>query len=168
MDYNIKSNMVRLVDSNGQSSTMSRDQAIELAKKENKNLVQISFNKAVYPGSICKIIDYAKFKYDQKKKQKEISKRNRANRVELKEISFSIRIDDNDKNRNIEHIRQFLEDGNKVKVSVFLAKREMDKLNLAKELLKEVVNKFNGFAEFDAMPQMEGRNMFCILKKSKK
>ena len=68
MDYNIKSNMVRLVDGNGQSSTMSRDQAIELAKKENKNLVQISFNKAVYPGSICKIIDYAKFKYDQKKK----------------------------------------------------------------------------------------------------
>lgn len=168
MDYNIKSNMVRLVDDNGQSSTMSRDQAIEQAKAQNKNLVQIAFNKSVYPGSICKIIDYAKFKYDQKKKQKEISKRNRANRSELKEISFSIRIDDNDKKRHIEHIRQFLNDGDRVKVSVFLSRREMDKLSFARELIKEVVNEFNGFAEFDTMPQMEGRNMFCILKKSKK
>lgn len=122
----------------------------------------------MHPGSICKIIDYAKFKYDQKKKQKEISKRNRANRSELKEISFSIRIDDNDKKRHIEHIRQFLEDGNRVKVSVFLAKREMDKTALAKNLIKEVVDTFTGFAEFDALPQMEGRNMFCILKRAKK
>jgi len=168
MDYNIKSNTIRLVDEVNGTTIISRDEAIQIAKSQNKNLVQISFNKSVYPGSICKIIDYAKYKYDQKKKAKEIAKKNRAARAELKEISFSIRIDDNDKKRNIEHIRQFLEEGNKVKVSVFLAKREMDKTQFAKALIKEVVDNFNDYAEFDSPPSFEGRTMSCVLRKIKK
>ena len=71
MDYAIKSSKVRLVGQDGQTTIMLKDDAIARAKEEGKNLVQIAFNPSVFPGSICKIIDYAKFKYDEKKRQKE-------------------------------------------------------------------------------------------------
>ena len=71
MDYAIKSGKVRVVDGD-QTRIMSKDDAIAEAKSQGKNLVQIAFNPSVFPGSICKILDYSKFKYDQKKKQKDI------------------------------------------------------------------------------------------------
>lgn len=168
MDYAIRSNSVRVVMDNGETNIMSRDDAVRMAKEMGKNLVQIAFNKSEYPGSICKIIDYSKFKYDQKKKMKEQAKKARAAKQVLKEISFSIRIDDADKARNIEHIRQFLDDGNKVLISVVLARREMDKTALATRLIKEVVMSFDGFAEFDSPPQAEGRKISCVLRKIRK
>lgn len=165
MDYAIKSNMVRLIDNNGQTTILSKDAAIAKAKAENKNLVQIAFNASVFPGSICKIIDYAKFKYDEKKRQKEQMKKARANRLELKEIKFTIRIDENDKNIKIAHIKQFLEDGNLVKISIVLSKREMDRLSYAKEIMKSVLEKFNNFAKIEGSPSLEGRILSCTLKK---
>ena len=163
-DYNIRSNKIRLIVNN-ETTIMDRDQAIDLAKSQGKNIVQIAFNKTLFPSSICKMIDYSKFKYEHKKKEKDRAKKARQNKVDVKQISFSIRIDDNDKKRNVEHIRQFLDDGNKVLVSVVLAKREMDKIDFAKRLMKEILSNFEGFATLDAPPVMEGRKMSCLLKK---
>ena len=165
MDYAIKSNKVRLINQNGQTDIISKDEAIARAKDEGKNLVQIAFNPSVFPSSICKIIDYAKFKYDEKKRQKEQMKKIRANRSELKEIKFTIRIDDNDRNIKIAHIKKFLEDGNSVKITIFLSKREMSRLDYAKEVMKTILTSFDGLARMDGKPSLEGRSMSCILKK---
>lgn len=166
MDYAIKSNKVRLVDDN-QTRIMSKDDAIAEAKSQGKNLVQIAFNPAVYPGSICKILDYAKFKYDQKKKQKEQNKKIRASRADLKELSFTIRIDDGDRATKIKHAREFLEDGDNVKLSVFLSKREMSRLDFAKDLLNEILKELSDVAKVDKTPALDGRNWSCIVSKLK-
>ena len=166
MDYAIKSNKVRLVDDN-QTRIMSKDDAIAEAKSQGKNLVQIAFNPAVYPGSICKILDYAKFKYDQKKKQKEQNKKIRASRADLKELSFTIRIDDGDRATKIKHAREFLEDGDNVKLSVFLSKREMSRLDFAKDLLNEILKELSDVAKVDKTPSLDGRNWSCIVSKVK-
>lgn len=166
MDYAIKSNKVRLVDDN-QTRIMSKDDAIAEAKSQGKNLVQIAFNPSVYPGSICKILDYAKFKYDQKKKQKEQNKKIRASRADLKELSFTIRIDDGDRATKIKHAREFLEDGDNVKLSVFLSKREMSRLDFAKDLLNEILKELSDVAKVDKTPSLDGRNWSCIVSKLK-
>lgn len=166
MDYAIKSNKVRLVDDN-QTRIMSKDDAIAEAKSQGKNLVQIAFNPSVYPGSICKILDYAKFKYDQKKKQKEQNKKIRASRADLKELSFTIRIDDGDRATKIKHAREFLEDGDNVKLSVFLSKREMGKVDFAKSLLNEILSELNDIAKIEKQPALDGRNWSCIVSKIK-
>ena len=166
MDYAIKSSKVRLVGSDGQTIILSKDDAIAKAKDEGKNLVQIAYNPSVFPGSICKIIDYAKFKYDEKKRQKEQMKKLRANRSELKEIKFTIRTDENDKNIKIAHIKEFLAKGDLVKVTIFMTKREMSRLDYAKSVMKDIIMHFEGIAKIDGKPTLEGRSMSCILKKN--
>lgn len=166
MDYAIKSGKIRVVDGD-QTRIMSKDDAISEAKSQGKNLVQISFNPAMYPGSICKILDYSKFKYEQKKKQKEQNKKLRASRADLKELSFTIRIDDGDKQTKIKHAKEFLEEGDNVKLSVFMSKREMAKLDFAKNLLAEILKEFNGIAKIDKAPSLDGRNWSCIISKIK-
>ena len=165
MDYAIKSNKVRLINQNGQTDIILKDEAIARAKAEGKNLVQIAFNNSVFPGSICKIIDYAKFKYDEKKRQKEQMKKIRKNRSELKEIKFTIRTDDNDRNIKITHIKEFLDKGYAVKITIFLAKRELARLDYAKDMMKSILTNFEGIARMDGKPSLEGQSMFCILKK---
>lgn len=165
MDYAIKSSKVRLVGQDGQTTIMHRDDAIAKAKEEGKNLVQISFNPSVFPGSICKIIDYAKFKYDEKKRQKEQMKRIRANRPDLKEVKFTIRTDVNDMNVKVAHIKEFLAAGNLVKITIALAKREMARLDFAKDTMRQILSQLDGLAKLEGQPSLEGRNMSCTIKK---
>lgn len=167
MDYAIRSNKVRVISESGETRIMNKDDAVAEAKSQNKNLVQISFNPSVFPGSICKILDYAKFKYDQKKKQKEQNKKARANRADLKELSFTIRIDDGDRATKIKHAKEFLADGDNVKLSIFMSKREMSRLDLAKTLLSEILNEFTDIAKIDKAPSLDGRNWTCIISKVK-
>ena len=166
MDYAIKSGKVRVVDGD-QTRIMSKDDAIAEAKSQGKNLVQIAFNPSVFPGSICKILDYAKFKYDQKKKQKEQNKKLRASRADLKELSFTIRIDEGDKQTKIKHAKEFLAKGDNVKLSIFMSKREMSRLDLAKSLLDEILKEFDGLAKVDKVPSLDGRSWSCIISKIK-
>lgn len=165
MDYAIKPNKVRLVNADGTTEIIYKDDAIERAKSQHKNLVQVAFNPALFPGSICKIMDYAKFKYEEKKKQKEQQKKARAAKADLKEVKFTIRCDEGDKKVKINHIREFLEDGDLVKITIVLAKREMNRLDYAKELIKEVLSHFDGYAKIDGTPALEGRFMSCTLKR---
>ena len=164
MDYAIKSGKVRVVDGD-QTRIMSKDDAIAEAKSQGKNLVQIAFNPAVFPGSICKILDYSKFKYEQKKKQKEQNKKIRASRADLKELSFTIRIDEADKQTKIKHAKEFLDDGDNVKLSIFMSKREMARIDFAKNLLSEILREFDGIAKLDKEPSLDGRNWSCIISK---
>ena len=165
MDYAIKPNKVRLVNDDGSTEILFKDNAVERAKSQGKNLVQVAFNPALFPGSICKIMDYAKFKYDEKKRQKEQQKKMRAAKADLKEVKFTIRCDDGDKNMKIAHIREFLEKGDLVKVTIVLARREIGKTEYAKMMMKSILANFDGFAKLDGAPSFEGKLMSCTLKK---
>lgn len=164
-DYAIRSNRVRVINSNGSTDIMDRDEAIELAHSKNMNLVQIAYNPSIHPGSVCKIIDYSKFKYEEKKRKKEQQKKIRANKADVKEINFTIRIDDNDRRIKINHAKEFIQDGNIVKLSVVLAKRELNRLDYAKQLMKDILNEFDGIAKLEGTPSFEGRFLSCTIKK---
>lgn len=166
MDYGIKAYKVRVIQFNNQpDKVMNRDDAIELAKSVGMNLVQIAYNPNNEPRSICKIIDYAKFKYEEKKRQKEQLKKNRANRPDLKEIKFTIRCDDGDKNTKVNHIKEFLAHGDLVKISIVMSRREMDRINYAKDMMKSLLTEFDGLAKIEGTPSLENRVMSCVLKK---
>ena len=166
MDYAIKPNKVRLVNDDGSTEIMYKDDAVDRAKAQGKNLVQVAFNPSLFPGSICKIMDYAKFKYEEKKKLKEQQKRIRASKADLKEVKFTIRCDDGDKNMKINHIREFLEEGDLVKITVVLARREMGKVDFAKMMMKSILANFDGFAKIDGTPSFEGKFLSCTLRKA--
>ena len=166
MDYAIKPSKVRLVNDDGTTEIMHKNDAVERAKSQGKNLVQVAFNPALFPGSICKIMDYAKFKYDEKKRQKEQQKKMRAAKTDLKEVKFTIRCDDGDKNLKVRHIREFLEEGDLVKVTIVLARRETSKVDYAKSFMKSILANFDGLARIDGTPSFEGRILSCTLKKA--
>lgn len=165
IDDAIRSDSVRIINSDGSTSIMNKYDAIELAHSKHMNLVQIAYNPSLKPGSICKIIDYSKFKYEEKKRKKEQEKKNRANKANIKEIQFTIRIDDNDRNIKINHAKEFLNDGDMVKLTVALARREMDKIEYAKNFIKQILSEFDGFAKLEGKPSFEGRYLSCVLKK---
>ena len=166
-DYNIFPGKVRLVMEDGKAIEIDRDDAIYMAKCSGKNLVQIAYNKNSFPKVVCKIIDYGKYLYEQQKKEKYQKKIERANRVDVKEISFSIRIDENDRNIKIKHAKEFLERGDNVKIIVRLSRREMNLLGMAKDLMYNICKELEDISELDVNPSFNSGIMSCVLKKRK-
>lgn len=163
-DYEIFQGKIRLIE-DGRMSVMERDEAIAKAKSAGMNLVQVAYNKNDFPKAVCKILDYSKFKYDQKKQDKANKKAAREARGEEKEICFSIRIDDNDRRTKIEHIREFLgEKNSKVKITIRLRRREMHLLEMAKNMMKGILDEFNGAAALDSKPVLGGNILACTLR----
>lgn len=144
---------------------MPTNVALSKAKSKGLDLVQIAFNNGV---SICRICDHGKFLYEQKQKQKMAKKQAKASMQDLKEICFSIRIDDNDKNVKINHIKKFLSENCKVKITMQFQKREMNMLEYGKEIMKSILAELEGIAVLDTMPKAENRAIFCIVKPIKK
>lgn len=166
-DYDIFQGKIRLIQEGSAPIVIERDAAIEKAKAAGMNLVQISYNKNDFPHAVCKILDYGKFLYEQKQKIKNAKKKAKAALQDLKEISFTIRIDDGDKNTKINHVKKFLSENCKVKLSVQFSKREMNMLSFGKDLLKDVLAKLDGLYEFDTMPKAENCTLSCIIKPKK-
>lgn len=164
-DYNIFAGNIRLVLEGKPPIVINRDKAIEMAKELGMNLVQIAYNKNDNPKSVCKIMDYSKFKYEQKKKEKEARKKQREALSEIKEIKFSIRIDDGDKDVKIAKIREILSEGDKVKITIRLLHREMDKKEFAKNVMRSILDEFTGFAELDQMPSFVGNMLSCTIRR---
>jgi len=166
-DYNIFKGNVRLVGEGEKPMVMDRDDAIELAKSRGMNLVQIAYNKADSPRSTCRIMDYSKFKYDQKKREKEAKRRQRESMCEVKEIKFSLRIDDGDRNTKLRKVRELLENGDKVKLTVRLIRREMAHVDLALETMNGILLELADVAEVDQRTSFEGNTLSYTVKRKK-
>ena len=165
IDYEIFQGKIRLVEDGQQPRVIERDAAIEIAKSQGKNLVQIAYNKNDFPHAVCKIIDYGKFKYEQQKREKEAKKAARAAVADVKEVCFTIRIDEGDKATKIAHIKEFLSDGKtKVKLTVKLMRREMHLSGMAKDLMKEILASLEGLALLDGNPTFNGNIMSCVIR----
>ncbi len=159
LNEEIRDKEVRLIGAEGgQLGIMSAAEANRLAEEQGLDLVKISPN-AVPP--VCKIMDYSKFCFDQKKKEKEAKKNQKV--VEIKEIRMSPSIDTNDFNTKVKSAQKFLKDGNRVKVSVRFRGREMAHTNLGEKLLLDFADACAEIASMEKNPKLEGRFMAMFL-----
>ncbi len=159
LNEEIQDQEVRLIGADGaQLGIVSAAQANSIAMEQGMDLVKISPN-AVPP--VCKIMDYSKFCFDQKKREKEAKKNQKV--VEIKEIRMSPSIDTNDLNTKIKSAQKFLADGNRVKVSVRFRGREMAHTNLGEKLLMDFAAACSDMASMEKNPKLEGRFMAMFL-----
>lgn len=150
---------VRLIGDQGeQLGIMSAHEALKIAVERELDLVKIA------PGSnppVCKVMDYGKFRFEQAKKEKEAKKNQRV--IEIKEIRMSPGIGENDFNTKLKNGQKFLNDGDRVKVSVRFRGREMAHTEIGEQLLKDFAAKCADIATLDKNPKLEGRNMSMFL-----
>ncbi len=159
LNEEIRDKEVRVIGSEGaQLGIMSAAQANAMAEEQGMDLVKISPN-AVPP--VCKIMDYSKFCFDQKKREKEAKKNQKV--VEIKEIRMSPSIDTNDLNTKIKAAQKFLIDGNRVKVSIRFRGREMAHTNIGEKLLLDFAAACSDIASMEKNPKLEGRFMAMFL-----
>ncbi len=142
---------------------MSLGDALRLADEMELDLVEISPNA---DPPVCKIIDYQKFLYQQKKKQKEI-KANAA-KIVVKEIRFGPNTDDHDYNFKLKHAINFLEEGAKVRAYVFFKGRSILFKEQGEKLLARFVSDLDEYGKVDQTPRLEGKRMIIILSPKKK
>lgn len=154
----IEAQEVRVVGENVKVGVYSIDEALKLADAEGLDLVEIS-PKAVPP--VCKITDYSKFKYDQKKKQKEIKAK--AQKTVLKEIRFGPNTDEHDFNFKLKHAIKFLDEGAKVKAYVHFVGRTIVFKERGEILLLKFAQALEEYAKVEQLPKLEGKRMFLFL-----
>ncbi|MCU0340126.1 MAG: translation initiation factor IF-3 [Spirosomaceae bacterium] len=149
---------VRLVGDNVEQGIFETSQALRMAQEQGLDLVEISPNAQ---PPVCKVIDYSKFKYEQKKKQKEIKAN--AQKVVLKEIRFSPTTDDHDYNFKLKHAQNFLKEGAKVKAYVQFSGREIVFKDQGFKLLAKFAKDLEELGKVELEPKLEGKRMSMIL-----
>ena len=152
---------VRVV-SDGGAEVMPTRKALELARQAGVDLVEISPNAQ---PPVCRIIDYSKFLYQQKKHQKEMKQKQV--KVEVKEIRFGPQTDEHDYQFKLKHAKEFLEEGNKVRAYVFFRGRSILFKEQGEVLLLRFANDLEEFAKVEQLPRLEGKKMFLFLAPKK-
>lgn len=137
---------------------MSVPEALEHAEAGGLDLVEVAPNAK---PPVCKIMDYGKFLYEEKKKSQEAKKRQ--TQIQVKEIKFRPHTDDHDLQTKIKHIRRFIEDGDRCKVTVFFRGREMAHKDRGQLVLDRVVEMLSDVARVEQASKVEGRTMFLLL-----
>jgi len=154
---------IRLVQEGEEPIVISVSEALKMAEEQELDLVEIS-PKAVPP--VCKIMDYNKFLYSQKRKQKELKAKQ--SKVVLKEIRFGPNTDEHDFNFKLEHARKFLADGNKVKAFVFFRGRAIVFKDRGEILLLRFAQELAEVGTIESMPKLEGKRMIIMINPKKK
>lgn len=154
----ITADPVRVVGDNVEVDVYPRDKALKMAREQNLDLVEIS-PKASPP--VCKIIDYSKFKYDQKKKQKEIKAK--AQKTVIKEIRFGPNTEEHDFNFKLKHAMNFLQDGSKVKAYVHFVGRTIVFKERGEILLLKFAQALEEYGKVEQLPKLEGKRMIMFL-----
>lgn len=151
-----------MVGDNVEQGVFSYEEAIRIADQLELDLVEISPN-AVPP--VCKIVDYQKFLYHQKKREKE--QKAKSSKVILKEIRFGPQTDDHDYNFKLKHAQEFLKEGCKVKAYVFFKGRSILFKNQGEQLLARFATDLEDYAKVDQLPQLEGKRMIIMFSPKK-
>ncbi|MFW6050200.1 MAG: translation initiation factor IF-3 [Myxococcota bacterium] len=164
MNDRIRIPEVRVIGPEGENlGVLKTDEAKRIAREGNFDLVEVN-PKASPP--VCKIMDYGRFKYEEKKKQAEAKKRQ--SQTELKEIKLRPKTDEHDVEFKTKHVRRFLEDGNKVKITVRFRGREITHPETAKRQIDAIVESVQDLAHVEQHPRMDGRTMTAVLAPSKR
>ena len=152
---------VRIVSDDGSTVVPTR-QAVGMARAQGVDLVEISPNAK---PPVCRLIDYSKFLYQQKKRAKELKAKQV--KVEVKEIRFGPQTDEHDYQFKLKHAKEFLEDGNKVRAYVFFRGRSILFKEQGEVLLLRFANDLEEYGKVEHMPSLEGKKMFLYLAPKK-
>ncbi|MEQ5868798.1 translation initiation factor IF-3 [Sagittula sp. NFXS13] len=155
----IRAPEIRLIGAEGENvGVVTPQRAMEMAEQAGLDLVEISPN-ATPP--VCKIMDFGKFKYEQQKRESEARKKQKI--IEVKEVKFRPGTDIHDYEVKMRNVIKFLENGDKVKVTLRFRGREMAHQNLGRELLERVAEDVKELGKVENMPKMEGRQMVMMI-----
>ena len=152
---------VRIMSDDGSTVVPTR-QALDMARAQGVDLVEISPNAK---PPVCRLIDYSKFLYQQKKRAKELKAKQV--KVEVKEIRFGPQTDEHDYQFKLKHAKEFLEDGNKVRAYVFFRGRSILFKEQGEVLLLRFANDLEEYGKVEHMPSLEGKKMFLYLAPKK-
>lgn len=154
---------VRVIGASGeQLGIMSSKEALDLAKEQGVDLVEIAANAN---PPVVKIIDWGKYQYQKMKEEAKNRKKAREKQSELKQMKIGLKISDNDLNIKIRKIKGFLEDGDRVKIMIIFRGREMAHKELGDELMNRVLKDLEEVAIVEGKPQFSGRNLAVGIRK---
>jgi translation initiation factor IF-3 len=150
---------VRLIDSEGQQlGIMPTEEARQAADELGLDLVEVS------PGArppVCKIMDFGRYKYQQAKRSQEA--RRKQHTIQVKEVKLRPKTDEHDYQFKVRHVRRFLTDGNKAKVTIRFRGREMEHPERGRKILERIAEEVEDLGKIEQFPKMEGRTMAIIL-----
>lgn len=150
---------VRLIDEQGnQRGIVPTAEALEIARKVGLDLVEVS---PTANPPVCKLLDYGKYRFEQEKKLRESKRKQKA--IKIKEIRMQPKIEEHDLGFKTKHIKEFLDDGSKVKVTVRFRGRELAHTELGRNVLEKVLESLGESFVVDKPPQMDGRMMSMFL-----
>jgi len=138
------------------------ERALEIAMEQGLDLVEVA---PMARPPVCRIMDYGKFKYEEQRKAREARKKQ--HHVQLKEVKMRPGIEEHDFEFKTRHARRFLEEGNKVKVTMMFRGRQMAHPELGREVLDRVVEELSDVAKLESSPMMEARSMTMVLAPAK-
>ena len=155
----IRGSDIRLIGAEGENEgVVTPERAMELAEIAGLDLVEISPNAS---PPVCKIMDYGKFKYETQKKEAEARKKQKI--IEIKEVKFRPNTDNNDYDVKMRNVFKFLENGDKVKITLRFRGREMAHQDLGRQLLERVAADTTEHGKVENFPKMEGRQMVMLI-----
>ncbi|MES9995840.1 translation initiation factor IF-3 [Desulfovibrio aminophilus] len=155
---------IRVIDEDGsQLGIMATADALRHAQEKGLDLVEVSPNA---DPPVCRIMDFGKFKYQQQKRQQEAKKKQTV--IQIKEVKFRPKTDEHDYQTKLKHIKRFLEDGDRVKATVFFRGREIVHKDRGQNMLDRVVEDLREIAKMEQAAQFEGRTMNIMLAPIKK
>lgn len=149
---------MRVVKPDGAQAVVQTRDALKMAEEEGLDLVEIS---PTARPPVCKIMDFGKYKYEQEKQRRAAKKHQSV--IELKEIQLRPATDKHDLDVKIKHIKRFLEEGNKAKITVRFRGREMAHRDLGMDLLKKMIEEIGVLAKVDQAPKFEGKMLTAVL-----
>ena len=157
----IRASKVQIIDNDGNKiGPITLNEALEIAFEKKLDLVLVAPNAEV---PVCKLMNYGKYKFEQAKREKEAKKKQKT--FELKEIRITPNIEEHDFSFKAKNARKFIEDGNKVKITVRFRGRELNYVKIGEQELNHFIEELSDIAVPEKRPVLEGKNMFIILAK---
>lgn len=153
---------MRLIKPDDEHEITSADRALEIADQFNLDLVEIAPNAS---PPVCKIMDFGKYLFEKKKREKEARKKQHV--IQVKELRFRPHTDDHDLEFKTRHAREFLESGDKVKASVLYRGRDMMYVERGSDLLNRLADSLKDVGKVESKPTLEGRRMIMIMAPNK-
>ena len=154
----IKTNKVRIVGDINPTPEIDKNLAISIAKQNSKDLILLNITNDI---GVCKIMDYNKFLYEKKQRDKENQKNNK--KTKLKEIRMTYNTGDHDFNFKLNHAINFLKDGDKVKAFIFFSGREINFRHIGELLLLKFIDNLKDYGKIDSMPKQDGPRLWVII-----
>jgi translation initiation factor IF-3 len=159
INWDIKAPEVRVIDPDGkQVGVLSVKEAIRIAEERGLDLVEVAPNSQ---PPVCRIMNYGKYKYQQSKRTQEARKHQTV--IRIKEVKVRPRTEEHDFQFKLRHVKRFLDEGNKVKISILFRGREIAHPEFGKEVLNRFVEGVKDMMVIEQSPRLEGRNMVMIL-----